>query len=664
VALEPGTPVTVAPGVPDQGRAWELVTSPEPLSAFLFQVLAISADGNRVSHDTFGPLPDSSAGQPLSSTALATRGPGGWMDATQPPPLPEPDLEPLPVAIAPDFESSIWRNELPSGEAAFFRRAPDGQYTQMVAGGFFSGASTNLQSFIVSSGKHLLPGDASRTLGESIYEMVGSTLSLVDVDDSGHLLSDCGSTVRSEAGAISNDGQRIFFSTSPGCTGPVRVYMRTGGAATTQISASQCDLADCGPEADATFAGASPSGSSAFLVTEQRLTDGDSDSSADLYRYDVASGNLSLVTSGPLGDKLIPTTEAVRISADESHLYFGAVEQTGPGETSEPRLYMEDSSGLHLVPGAAPSKFVQLSEDGRYAVFATKAALVAGDTDESSDVYRYDAQDGTVTQISIGPLGGNGPFDATIESFLLGGSIPAYAGTVVNYPYRAMSEDGSRIFFETAERLVPEDRNETTDVYEWANGSLGLVSAGAGTRESNYVIATPDGKTVFFMTGETLLPLDRNGGNLDLYAARIGGGFPEAAPAAGCGDTCRAAPRGRSDRPLPATAKPGGGKIEIARIAAADRRRIAATGWIDLLVEVPRTGKLSAAARARLGGHERTVASTATKAAAGAVRLRMRLSGPARRSLAQGHRLRLQLLLRLSHLDSVRRVGFVLGGKS
>lgn len=325
---------------------------------------------------------------------------------------------------------------------------------------------------------------------------------------------------------------------------------------------------------------------------------------------------------------------------------------------------MQDSSGLHLVPGADPGKLVQLSENSRYALFATSAQLAPGDTDHSQDVYRYDALNETVAQISIGSQGGNGPFDATIESFLIGGSFPIFATTT---PYRAMSEDGGRIFFETSESLVPEDHNQVADVYEWASGSLGLVSSGAGTAESHYVISTPDGKTVLFETGSTLLPLDRNNGNLNLYVARIGGGFaePEPAGAAGCGATCRATRRGRSDRPPPASAKPGQGGIAVARLTAADSRRIAATGWIDLLVEAPRAGRLSAAVRARLGGRERTVASTAAKLAApGTVRLRMYLSKPARRTLAKGRLLRAQLLLRLSGLDSARRVGLVLGGKT
>jgi hypothetical protein len=675
-AAEPGTPVSVPPGVPDQGRSWELVTPAEVVSAVMYNVRALSADGNRVSYMTIGPLPEAPAGAPFPTANMAVREAGGWSD--QPVGAPYPLLGaprifglfyPGPQALGPDLETSIWTNYLPLGpgesekEIGLFRQAPDGAFTPLAEvgrSGHFIGASEDVQRVFFSSEQHLLPADAGRTEGKSIYEIDGSGVHLVDVDDEGALLSGCGSSVLSDEyedaidGAISADGQRVFFTTHPGCVGPAEVFLRQSGA-TTEISASQCDLSDCGPEADVSFVGATPSGSSAFLVTEEKLTDEDTNSYPDLYRYDVASGKLTLLSSPPGGVGLAVRSTPVHASTDGSRVYFYAAPQSGPEAGTGEHLYLADQSGLHTV---GPSQsLVQISADGRYALLSTYVALAKSDTDERLDLYRYDAESGTITPVSVeGPAGGNGPFEVRTEPTYFAESDPTQ-------PYRSMSEDGSRIFFSTEERLVPQDHNEALDVYEWADGSLGLISSGEGDRPDVYLGSTPDGRTVLFRTTATLLPSDRDGGEMDFYEARIGGGFPETAAAEGCGGSCSGTPRGKADRAVPASAKARSDAIQVRRLGPAERRQIVASGWITLLAEVPEAGRLSAEARARIGHRVQAVASTeVTAARPGPARLRMRLSQAARERLAAGESLRVSLTLRLAHLPSTRRVKLELRG--
>ena len=679
-AVEPGIPIAVSPGVPDQGRSWELVTPPDVVSATLYNVRALSADGDHLSYMTLGPLPGAPAGAPVPSVNMARRGGSGWSD--QPVGAPYPLLGapsqyysgrfyPGPLALSPDLETSIWTNYLPLGpgesehEVGLFRREPDSAFTLLAEvgeSGRFIGASEDMRRVFFTSEQHPLAGDATRTEGQSIYEIDGTALHLVDIDDEGALLSDCGSRLLTDRngaaidGAISTDGERIFFSTRPGCSGPAQVYLRQSGASTTEISASQCDLPDCGPEADTSFVGATPSGSSAFLVTTQRLTDEDTNSYADLYRYDAASGKLSLISSPPGGVGLAVGSQPVQVSTDGSRVYFYASPQSGPEAGSGEHLYLADPSGLHVV-GPAGSE-VQVSADGRYALLATYAALTSNDTDGRADLYRYDAESGTLTPVSVeGPAGGNGPFDVLTRP-------EYYAETASSQPYRSMSEDGSRIFFSTTERLVPQDHNEATDVYEWANGSLGLISSGEGDRPSVYLGATPDGRSVLFRTTDTLLPSDRDGGEMDFYEARIGGGFPEAAAVEGCGGPCPATPQAKVDRAVPASAKAEPGTIELRQLGPAQRRQIVASGWITLLAEVPKAGRLSAEARAEVGHHAETVAATDINVSkAGPLQLRMRLSQAARDRLAAGKNLRVHLSLRLYGLPSTRTVSFGLRGK-
>jgi hypothetical protein len=226
-----------------------------------------------------------------------------------------------------------------------------------------------------------------------------------------------------------------------------------------------------------------------------------------------------------------------------------------------------------------------------------------------------------------------------------------------------MSDDGGDVFFNTAERLVPQDGNDANDVYEWRDGRLELVSAGSGNHPATYLGATPDGSTAFFRTTLTLLPRDRDGGDLDFYAARIGGGFPEPPPPVTCADESCLSPLERPiGRRAPATMAVGGAlRIRLPR--ASVLRRSAARGWLPLLVEVPAGGRLTARARARIAGRSGSLAHLSRRVAEGrALNLRMRLSRPAREALDRGRRLRVRLVVRLRPAEISRTLSFQLEG--
>lgn len=687
VAAESVTPPAVAPWVPGQGRVWELVTSAQ-VAPTLYNTRAISVDGDRVAYMTMGPLPGATNGAPFPSAAVAVRGPDGWENSPVATPYPEQGTLPGYVGFVYfgaqlfDPDLSTWfglRNlatSLGPGETTdmhLFRWSADGAYTDLAdlgPGGQVVGASVDGRRLFVSSGNHLLPADAARTEGRSVYEIAGSSLHLVDVDNSGALLSSCGSSVPGDfdrggepiyfPAAVSSDGRRVFFSSRPGCAGPARVFLRENGELTTEISGSQCTLPDCGPEEDVTFVGATPDGARAFLVTAQRLTDDDNDSASDLYRYDVSDQSLTLLSAVSGGPEIAATTTPVHPSTDGSRVYFVAREWDGPNAVGLEDLYVVDSRGTDLVPGLNGAQggvagkhegYLETSADGRYAVYATKEPLSGSDSDSNWDIYRYDAADRSQTLISIGG-------DASSEASF---TTSYFTETVPSHPYRAVSRAGDRIFFRSTGRLLPEDRNEVADVYEWANGSLGLVSSGTGVSSSDFVGSTGDGSTAFFETPQTLVPADRDGGQVDIYAARIGGGFPQPpGPPAECGRSCNRH-GGRADATVPAD---NGGRIEIRHPDAADRRRIAASGWISLLAEVPVAGRLVARARADIGGRSRTVAAKALAVEApGQTRLRMRLSRPARRLLARGRSLEVELSLHLFGSTTGENLRFTLKGK-
>ena len=96
---------------------------------------------------------------------------------------------------------------------------------------------------------------------------------------------------------------------------------------------------------------------------------------------------------------------------------------------------------------------------------------------------------------------------------------------------RALSDDGSRVFFSTAQALVPEDVNGRVDVYEYESGGVHLISSGRSPADSWFMDASASGNDVFFTTSQQLVGWDTDQ-EYDVYDARVGGGLPDPVPSA------------------------------------------------------------------------------------------------------------------------------------
>jgi hypothetical protein len=128
-----------------------------------------------------------------------------------------------------------------------------------------------------------------------------------------------------------------------------------------------------------------------------------------------------------------------------------------------------------------------------------------------------------------------------------------------------MTADGQRIFFSTRATLLPQDVDgpspepeaggdthfwsPASDVYEWrangvegcvhVQGCLALISSGRGGYLVQLLGVDPSGHNVFFTTQEQLTSTDGDN-SIDIYDARVGGGFPAPppAPVECAGDAC------------------------------------------------------------------------------------------------------------------------------
>jgi hypothetical protein len=668
-------PPSPSPGPP---RAWELVTTGPTDGAAILGGGAWSADGDRVVFASLGPLPGAPAGDVIAQN-VAARGAGGW----QPRPIGEPFsaasadfVASEPLAVDAALSTWLWAGSQPllpgappAGQTGLYLRRPDGTLEPRGAAGprdgfLFFAASRDFQHVAFTNTAHLLPADAGRTSERDAYELAGTQLRLVGVDDAGQAISTCGSQVgdgivsTSRRGhAVSRDGARIFFSTPAGSgCGVPRVYLRENAAHTTEISASACTRPDCDAPQGATFAGALPDGSSAFLVTARQLTNDDADDSADLYRYDVEDHALTRVSAGPAGTAADVSASLVRASDDGSRVYFTASGALVPGQGQQvaPSLYLADHGQPRLVAAAdADLETAALTADGGTLAFTTATRLLPSDTDDAVDVYRYVAATGTLEQVSLGTGGrGNGAFGVT---FGADGVPGAFDGDGLPY----MTPDGRRLFFLTPEPLLPEDLNATPDLYEWADGDLGLVSSGGSVGAAVvYAGVSADGRGVFFATDETLLAADRNSGDQDLYVARLGGGFPDPPlqPPECEGDACQGPPGARPGRPRPGSLARAGRPVRPLGIRPLGRRargELAAGGRATIVVDVPAAGRVVLVASARVHGHAIVAGRAAALVdGAGPVRLALRLSAKARGALRRHRVLRLSLTLRHSALGA------------
>jgi hypothetical protein len=644
--------------VPANGRAWELVTVNPPSSSRVMGLRPISENGDRLVYGAVGPPKGSESGA-MTAVGTSIRGAAGWIDVPVGIPFQSNVgasillLAPiLPVAFTADEETTLWLSRVPLTPGAppesqlSLYRQPPGAAPQFVARvsendppvatadyGLFSDIANDGSRVVFVSEEHLVPADAARAAGTSVYAWDESGLELLDVDAGGNLLSICGGSV-SDANGMSASADRVFVSVLSACGSLARVYLADLNAdSRIEISASRCTRVDCNTAADVNFAGATPEGEFAYMTTTQQLTNADEDAGRDLYRYAAATDQLTLLSgaasavTGEVVDGLVFPSKA------GERVYFRASGEILPGEaTPGEKLFMADGSGLHLVAQATfpASAEIQLSTNGNRALFVTQTPIFGDDTDSQGDAYLYDAPAAALSRVSAGPVGGNGEHPVRIEPLEPVNRHELEFG--VTRPYYAIDAAGERVFFQTDESLVSEDTNGLADVYEWWNGQLGLVSPGNQPLRSDFGGISRDGRSVIFATNASLVRRDADGESRDLYSARLGGGFPEPPESPGCDSSTCPLPLGQriTRPPLPSMTKLGDrrGALRVLEVAAKAKK-----GAITVVVSVPAPGLVSAQIWTRAKGKKVVLAAGSKRVKkAGKAELKLLLTRSARRA--------------------------------
>ena len=226
------------------------------------------------------------------------------------------------------------------------------------------------------------------------------------------------------------------------------------------------------------------------------------------------------VTTGPSGGNADVFTEMLVSSADGTRALFTSEEALTPDDDRVGPDYYErvghTTRMLAHDTGEDPRismGFYFASADATRIVFAGASHWVAGDTDDMFTDDVYTAKDGVVEWVSQGTKGGNA------DSF---SAEPT-----------AMSGDGNRIVFETAENLTADDTDYASrDIYLREGGVTTRLSPGnTDGFDAEVVGQSDDARRIVFRTPEKLTAGDTDS-EFDLYA-RGGGQTVKVSPGNG-----------------------------------------------------------------------------------------------------------------------------------
>jgi hypothetical protein len=563
-----------------------------------------AADGQSITYSAYRAFADPAAA-PYSSQFLSTRTAKGWETESISPPrkgptyynsagldyqfkaftedlcsgwflqdVPEPSLAPGEI----DGYPNLYRRDNCGPEAGSYEAITTGSPTGSpkdflpVVQGFSSDGSKVF--FWV---KDKLTGNALSSQPQA-YEAEGEQLGLVcvrpDAVSTGCAAGAGPSDDRNGKvfQTVSGDGSRVYWSDATSKS----LYLREGG---------QSILVASGP---VQFRGAASDGSKVFYLAGS--------SQNELFEYDLETETSNPIAGGVQG--------VAGMSDDAAVVYFASSEVLAPGAIAgKPNLYRSEEGseelvttlgpdGVALVSPIADSSVRRLSRvtpDGNRIVFVSQESLTGYDnTDTASgkadaEVFLYDATAnggaGELRCISCNPTEAR-PTGQILKvqdfpNFWVASWIPVGINQLT--VSRMISDDGSRVFFNSFDRLVAWDNNEAADVYEWeapgagdctesisiyveaAGGCVNLISSGEGERDSTLVDSSATGDDVFFKTASSLVHQDKN--LLDIYDARVNGGFePPLPPEPECeGEECPGPVTPMPVDPTPASTLPGPG---------------------------------------------------------------------------------------------------------
>jgi Tol biopolymer transport system component len=239
---------------------------------------------------------------------------------------------------------------------------------------------------------------------------------------------------------------------------------------------------------------------------------------SDVFVRDRQTGETKRVNVASDGTLANNDSSEVVISEDGRYVAFTSfADNLVPGDTNNARdifvrdLQTEETTRVNLAAGGieanGASYFTAISGDGRFVAFESDADnLVAGDTNNTSDIFVHDRQAGETTRVSVASDGTEG------NNFSSEGSNVA------------ISADGRYVAFQShATNLVPGDTNNTGDIFvhDRETGETTRVTVASDGTQANGWNFEPsisaDGRYVAFSSNGDNLALGDKEPDVDLF---------------------------------------------------------------------------------------------------------------------------------------------------
>ena len=253
----------------------------------------------------------------------------------------------------------------------------------------------------------------------------------------------------------------------------------------------------------------------AFASSATNLVAGDTNGTRDCFVRDRVAGTTERVNLGPAGVQGNGDSYPTAITPDGRFVVFiSAATNLVAGDTNQTHdIFVRDrqtgtTERVSVSSGGVESNgycsSASISADGNFVAFASLATnLVQNDTNNSTDVFLRDRAAGTTVRVSLDSAGAQGN-DASDSA--------------------SISSDGHFVAFSSAAtNLVAGDTNTSRDIFvrDLQAGTTERVSVGTagtqGNNQSNWPSISADGRYVAF--GSSASNLSANDGNpaLDVY---------------------------------------------------------------------------------------------------------------------------------------------------
>jgi Ca2+-binding RTX toxin-like protein len=353
-----------------------------------------------------------------------------------------------------------------------------------------------------SRASNLVPGDTNGAADLFVRDRFTGATELVSIDSAGNQIE-----VAASGGGLSMtpDGRLVAFTSIDN-----RLLLRDRVSATTEPAATS----DAGVPVVGSIPLITPDGRYvAFSSYSPSVVAGDSNGVTDAFVYDRLRREIERVSVSSSGSQGNATSYAGAISADGRYVALGShASNLVPGDTNDAEdvfVYDReadtatrvsvDSQGAQVGQRWTDSRDASMSADGRFVAFASDAStLVAGDTNNATDIFVHDRQSRVTERVSVT-------------------SAETQANRGGHWP--AISADGRYVYFHSWATNISSSggfsgvfqRDRTAGVTRLMSRNSDGVAANGHSSVGNGHAITADGRTVAFSSEATnLVDADTN----------------------------------------------------------------------------------------------------------------------------------------------------------